>query len=208
MVVLFLTTSCKSQPDVALNNIAKLNNDEISIINKIMDNLDFPYKENRLILIKREFKTGKDDIRDIKKLLSTTDYIKTNISGIDEKIIENFLKMNIDLYYFDNETELNFEFQIYEDYMEENKEKLEYMNTIFRENAVDNREYLLNEAEKLNLKSTIEFSFSRIGFNNDNTKALIYYGFIDGIFGFGNYLLLEKKNKNWVPANELLAWIK
>lgn len=50
---------------------------------------------------------------------------------------------------------------------------------------------------------------SRVAFNADKTKALLYYGsvFDSGKGGIGYYILLKKQEDEWVIQKEVMCWI-
>jgi hypothetical protein len=51
--------------------------------------------------------------------------------------------------------------------------------------------------------------FSKVAFNADKTKALLYYGcgFDSGKGGAGYYILLKKQENEWVIQEMIMCWI-
>jgi hypothetical protein len=50
-------------------------------------------------------------------------------------------------------------------------------------------------------------TFSKIGFNKEQTKAIIYIGMMMESAGEGNYYILEKENDKWEIINIIGGWI-
>jgi hypothetical protein len=50
-------------------------------------------------------------------------------------------------------------------------------------------------------------TFSKIGFNKGQTKAIIYIGIMMENEGRGNYYILEKTDNEWKIVNIIGSWI-
>jgi hypothetical protein len=51
-------------------------------------------------------------------------------------------------------------------------------------------------------------TWSRAGFNADGTQALFYVGYRCGeLCGTGRYVVMEKKNGNWVTGTDIAVWV-
>jgi hypothetical protein len=62
-----------------------------------------------------------------------------------------------------------------------------------------------NENDPINYYGII--TFSKIGFNKEQTKAILYIGIMLEDDGEGNYYILEKENKEWKIVNIIGGWI-
>jgi hypothetical protein len=107
----------------------------------------------------------------------TAIYIKRNNSTIDDDLLESFIENNSQFYVF-NET-VNI--------LQENIRWRWHIST--------------------NSRSESFVTFSRIGYNTNKTKSLVYIGCYFGGFAYGEYYILEKENGIWKIIDVLLSWI-
>ena len=88
-----------------------------------------------------------------------------------------------------------------------NKEKFNFVgfNVVLLKNDM-----IPNRTESLEKYPDWVFSileFSNIGFNDDMSQALLYYGFESGpMAGGGCYLIYEKKRRKWKQKGFIPAW--
>jgi len=107
--------------------------------------------------------------------------------GVDNEIIQSFFKNNsienfIKKTIIDENNIFNFDFKWYKwkDYFEDEED-------------------LLNNYERI--------SVSRIGFNEKQTKALIFLEMYMGkIEGFGSFYLLKKETEKWIISKTIKAY--
>jgi hypothetical protein len=104
-------------------------------------------------------------------------YIKRNNPSIDDDLLESFIENNSQFFVFDEKT------------------------NILQEN-IRWRWYV-----PINSRRESYVSFSRIGYNINKTKSLVYVGCYFGDFAYGEYYILGKENGIWRIKYFLPAWI-
>jgi hypothetical protein len=80
---------------------------------------------------------------------------------------------------------------------------------VLEEDIIFAFDYIWGEPYKLN--DPINFygiiTFSKIGFNKEQTKAIIYIGRLMKGEGRGDYYIVEKENEEWKIKNIIVGWI-
>jgi hypothetical protein len=79
-----------------------------------------------------------------------------------------------------------------------NKKAVLKKNIVFDFNFIWNRPYEYNNGI---------ITFSKIGFNKEQTKAIIYIGIMTGSEGKGDYYILEKEKDAWKIVAIIGGWI-
>ncbi len=146
-------------------------------------------------IVLKDYK-NKKDIKHTFIILKKPNYLK----DIEEKDYERFRS------FFKN-----LDRDMFLDFIKENRkeldiryiEKLDY-NTVFldKEKGYD-RKQLLAKYPDWNL-SILEFS--NIGFNEEKTLALVYYGFDSEGVGGGAYLIYKRKRGKWKLQKIIPSW--
>ena len=215
---------------ISCNNSIIIINDEMQIINLFLNKLNF---NDNIILINPEFDFShklshnlgprlERSIQDLK--IGLKDFVN------DDILVEDFVRKNSGKNIINKKTRFNIPIQYLDDFYNENEQyfnELEKKMIIYKnyENEIT-RDYLLLidetmdriklmellKQKKLELGiieiERIEIVFSRVGFNRDKTKAIIYFSYqkYKG-FGVGQYFLLEKEDNIWKIFKEKLVWI-
>jgi hypothetical protein len=134
--------------------------------------------ENKIIVIDENFDITYPPSNDRKKdIENIIKYLKKN-KTIDTDLIKSFEKNN-------------------------NKEMVFEKNINFDFNFIWNKQYEPNN--ELNYYGKI--TLSRIGFNKEQTKAIIYIGIMLKGEGRGDYYIIEMENNEWKIINIIGAWI-
>jgi hypothetical protein len=88
--------------------------------------------------------------------------------------------------------------------------KNNHQQMILDKSIVFDFNFMWNEIPEHN-NDTINYygiiAFSKIGFNEEQTKAIIYVGIMMEGDGRGNYYILEKENNQWKIKNIIGGWI-
>jgi hypothetical protein len=151
---------------------------EIDIINTVVNAI---HNENKTIYLSDNFTISHIFVRE--SMINY--YIKSlkDEHGVDNEIIQSFYKNNnmenfMKKTKIDNNNIFNFNFKW---------DKWDYFK---------GKDDLLNNYEKI--------SVSRFGFNEKQTKALIFLDMDMGeINGFGNFYLLEKETEKWIISKTI-----
>ena len=146
---------------------------EIDIINTVVNTI---HNDNNAIYLSKTFYIGDILVRE-----SIRNYYIMSLKdehGVDNEIIQSFYKNNnmenfMKKTKIDNNNIFNFDFK--------------WDNCI---NYFEGKNDLLNNYEKI--------SVSRIGFNEKQTKALIFLEMDREIKSFGSFYLLEKEKDKWI----------
>lgn len=127
---------------------------------------------------------------------TTKDYLKRKFgTEISEELIQNFFEVNSKA----NTLHYKFGKEFHIILISETEE-----NEIFQ--PADGNGWERFYSNYAGAKSIIELS--RIAFNTEKTKALLYYGSNSGNrAGIGYYILLKKQDNEWVIQNKVMCWI-
>ena len=179
----------KKDKSYAKRNIKTIQFDtyEIEFINNLLDN--FAYSE--------EYFLDKNEPICIRLIIDCIDaidqymdyfnnficypvgYFKKTKQDIDKDLLKNFLKLNSEVMLIDINTKFNGNY------------------IWFEENII---------GDKVHYSGF--FSFSRVGFNSDKTKAMMVFEYnYAPLCGSGDILVFEKIDGNWEIINSMELWI-
>ena len=182
-------------------NISTYCQDEIIIYKKIINEYTLKNKQKNLketsitlIIIEMPRYMRKLDDNEFSR------HKRKHYKNLDEKIFVDFIKMN--------QEGLNIEY-----FVKMNQEGIENSNysdvniVIINQEQSKNREELLTRYPNWAWNLLI-LEFSNIGFNENKTQALVYYGFDGGGYGIGGgfYIIFEKKRGKWKRKGVMPAW--
>jgi hypothetical protein len=204
-------------------NSINLSDEEIEVINSLLQKINY---EKNIVIINPELNYTFDKFEN-----STIENVGISLKRetgdeypylIDDFIIKNTGKIRINkntnfiipIQYSDDYYKIN------EEYFKKLREKEEqferYRKEIILEfinNNID-RTSLLKKLEDKRMElgiiyiPRVEITFSRVGFNENRTKAILYYSYITiGGFGCGYYYILDKENNKWIIKSEIIKWI-
>ncbi len=129
----------------------------------------------------------------VSKSLRSADLLKKKLPELEEEIIKDFQDKDNQVYHLDRRFVLDVDYILLT-----NKERGE----IF---AFENGWKVFYDRYP-NANGILEFS--RVGFNSQRTKALIYQGNqSNGLSGMGQYVLLLKKDGKWEIEKEVPTWM-
>jgi hypothetical protein len=119
-------------------------------------------------------------------------FLEVEFPGNSEKIADNFIKINSKHYPLDS---TKFDFEYYPRLLEI-REMFKYLNKINYESNLEYSDY------------TMSYYFSRVGFNSEHSKAIIYIAQIcGGLCGNGYFLFLEKVDGIWKVIKKIHLWV-
>ena len=186
--------------------------EEIEIINLLLNIFN---KDNEILLIKKNTEISFQSDSEIEflyrefELQSIYKYLM-ELNQIDEYLLQSFIKNNSYRSIINPETIFIGHYFWFEDYVNELFMELFYENyeSVFHEEI---KHYISGNINRFakerieNYKGTI--SFSRIGFNDLKTEAMLVFNTKFGSFGTGDIIHLRKDNNTWKVTNSILLWM-
>jgi hypothetical protein len=183
-----------------------LNNEEHSIYNVILNSLMTNYVQSRkdtgeevvdgIFLINENLDLTYDEA------IKAAEYFKEKNAGVDEDLLQSFIENNTYHYAFDKTISFDSNFHWYNAFF--NTAGIDNARPNFHKNGRLFPGHLVREALP-HFVSII--TFSRIGFNKQMNKAVLYFSWNDGL-AYGDYIFLEKVNNEWRITGTLLSWIQ
>lgn len=172
-------------------------NEEYSIYSDLLVQLDEGYlNKNSILIVMRDLTrlgiapiSGKD-LKSVKASLK-----KEFGDAINNDLIESFIGANIESQKLENKFDNSLNIVLLS-----KEKKAEIFGTVGNRWTKFYSEYP---------KPSVIIELSRVAFNKDRTKALVYYGsqFDSGKGGIGYYILLKKGDSNWNIVKKIKAWI-
>ncbi len=151
-------------------------------------------KDKDTFVIRQMTKSGKRDDQD--KGERRKAFLKKEFGGqLSDELIENFIEVNLTEQMLQDKFDKN----LHVIFISEAEEE-----AIFR--PADGQGWQRFYSKYPRAIGIIEIS--RVAFNKEKTKALLYYGnSFDYKGGIGYYILLKKQGNEWVIQNRIMCWI-
>ena len=163
--------------------------DEIEILNLVVDTIinvillppdETIFINRNLDFSRTNFRTGLSQAQ----IENSERFIERNLPHISDELWQSLHSFNSQRYIFD--PSINFNLSDYQ-----------LVN-------------ITDDDRRMGLRRGIHFpllSFSRIGFNNDRTEAILEINYYFPRAGSGYFIYLQKENNNWRIINRIMIWI-